>query len=118
MGLNYNYTELMTKYYPMTLIIAIIAIIAMWRLFEKANKPGWAAIVPFYNSYCLFEIAGMNGWMFLLLLIPIVNIVVYIILNAKLAQAFGKSSAFTIGLVLLNTIFMLILGFDDSKYVK
>jgi hypothetical protein len=118
MNLDYNYTELMTKYYPMTLIITIISIIAMWKLFEKANRPGWAAIIPFYDNYCLFEIAGMNGWMFLLLLVPIVNIIVFIILNVNLAKAFGKSTAFTVGLVLLNTIFMLILGFDDSKYVK
>jgi len=29
------------------LVVAMIA--AMWRIYEKAGQPGWAAIVPIYN---------------------------------------------------------------------
>ena len=47
------------------LIMLIIMVIANWKIFTKAGKPGWASIVPFYNMYTLFEVAGMNGWMFL-----------------------------------------------------
>lgn len=52
------------------LVVALVAleIIGKWKLFEKANKPGWASIVPFYNSYVLTEIAGLNWWFFLLLI--------------------------------------------------
>lgn len=99
------------------LAIAVISIVAMWKIFTKANKPGWAAIVPFYNLYTEFEIAGMNGWMFLLLLIPIVNIIVAIMLYVNLAKAFGKSTGFAIGLIFLNFIFMLILAFSSAEYV-
>lgn len=99
------------------LAIAVVAIVAMWKIFTKANKPGWAAIVPFYNLYTEFEIAGMNGWMFLLLLIPIVNIIVAIMLYVNLAKAFGKSTGFAIGLIFLNFIFMLILAFSSAEYV-
>jgi Na+/melibiose symporter-like transporter len=89
----------------------------MWKLYVKAGKPGWAAIIPFYNIYVLFEIAGMNGWMFLLLLIPIVNIVILIMLYINLAKAFGKSTTFTVGLIFLNIIFILILGFGNDRYI-
>jgi len=67
-----------TKYKTrvIALIPSIILIIAMWKVFDKAGKPGWAAIIPFYNTYILFEVAGMNGWMFLLMLIPIVNVII------------------------------------------
>ena len=99
------------------LAIAVVSIVAMWKIFTKANKPGWAAIVPFYNLYTEFEIAGMNGWMFLLLLIPIVNIIVAIMLYVNLAKAFGKSTGFAIGLIFLNFIFMLILAFSSTEYV-
>ena len=89
----------------------------MWKIFTKAGKPGWAAIVPFYNIYTEFEIAGMNGWMFLLLLIPFVNFIVMIMLYLKLAKAFGKGTGFGIGLIFLNFIFTLILAFGSAEYV-
>ena len=99
------------------LAVAIVSIIAQWKIFTKAGKPGWAAIIPFYNMYTLFEVAGMNGWMFLLMLIPIVNIIIMIMLYVNLAKSFGKSTGFAVGLIFLNFIFMLILGFGSDQYV-
>lgn len=99
------------------LVIAVLAVVAMWKLFTKAGKPGWAAIIPFYNTYCLFDISFGNGWLFLLCLVPCVNIVMYVILCFKLAKAFGQGTAFGFGILFLNTIFMLILGFGSAEYV-
>lgn len=98
------------------LAILVLTVVAMWRLFEKAGKEGWRALVPFYNTYTLFEIAWGNGWLFLLMLVPCVNAVVLIILQIKLAKAFGKSGGFAVGLIFLNTIFMLILGLGSDQY--
>ncbi|MGN0365433.1 MAG: DUF5684 domain-containing protein [Suilimivivens sp.] len=100
-----------------SLVISVLTIIAMWKIFKKAGKPGWASIIPFYNTYCLFDLAWGNGWLFLLSLIPCVNIVVMIMLYFKLAKAFGKGTAFGFGLLFLNTIFVLILGFGSAEYV-
>ena len=95
---------------------SIVAIIAMWLIFKKAGEHGWAAIIPFYNTYILFKITWGKGWKFLLLLIPIYNIILYIQTMIKLAHAYGKGTGFGWGLVLLNTIFMCILGFGDAQY--
>lgn len=97
--------------------VLVVSIIANWKLFKKAGKPGWHSIIPFLNIYDMFEIAGMNGWMFLLLLIPVVNIVIMIMLYINLAKAFGKSGGFAVGLILLTFIFTLILAFGDAEYV-
>ena len=100
-----------------SLIAAIIGIVAMWKVFQKAGEEGWKAIIPCYNSYILVKIADGNGIKFLLLLIPVVNIVYAIILMSKLAKAFGKSTGFVVGLIFLSPIFMLILAFDSSTYL-
>ncbi len=100
-----------------SLVICVLTIIAMWKIFTKAGKPGWASIVPLYSQYCLFDIAWGNGWLFLLCFIPCVNLVVMIMLYIKLANAFGKGTGFGIGLILLNTIFVLILGLGDAEYI-
>lgn len=100
-----------------SLAVAVLGIVAMWKIFEKAGEPGWAAIIPFYNLYVLFKITWGSGWKFLLLLIPIANIVFLIITMVKLAKAFGKSGGFAVGLIFLSVIFYCILAFDQSQYL-
>lgn len=103
-------------YLVFLLVFYALIVVANWKIFTKAGKPGWASIIPFYNLYVLFEIAGMNGWLFLLLCLPIVNIVMMIMLYIKLAKAFGKGTGFIIGLIFLPNIFTLILAFGSSQY--
>jgi hypothetical protein len=108
----------------LSLIVAVIGIVAMWKIFTKAGKPGWAAIVPVYNSWVLAEVAGKPGWwglLYLLAFIPvlgyIVVIVVSIIIALGLAKNFGKSQAFgVIGLWLFSIVGYLILAFGDATY--
>lgn len=103
-----------------SLILGIIAIVAMWKIFKKAGKPGWASIIPIYNSVVMFQICGMNPWLLLLAIIPFVNFVtapiLAILMNVNLAKKFGKGGGFAVGLIFLNFIFTLILAFGDSEY--
>lgn len=97
-------------------VLCILAIIAEWKLFRKAGQPGWAAIIPVYNVYVLTKITWGNGWLFLLMLLPIGNIVFLILTYIKLAHVFGKGDGFAVGLILLPYIFLLILAFGGSMY--
>lgn len=110
-------TGVFTVYMIIALGMLVLTIVARWKIYSKAGKPGWASLIPFYSEYCLFDIAWGNGWLFLLGFVPCVNIVVMIMLYFKLAKAFGKGTGFGFGLVFLNTIFVLILGFDHSQYI-
>jgi hypothetical protein len=98
--------------------LIILVVIAMWKMFIKAGEHGWAAIVPFYNRFVEFKIAGFNGWMFLVLLVPVVNVVMAIILAIKLGERFGKSAAWSFFLLfLLAPIGYSILGFGQASYL-
>ena len=98
-------------------LAAVIASVAgMWKVFAKAGKPGWGAIVPIYNIVLLLEIVGKPIWWLLLLFIPCVGIVVSVILFIELAKCFGKGAGFGLGLALLSPIFFPLLGFGDAKY--
>jgi Family of unknown function (DUF5684) len=94
--------------------IAIIA--GMWKVFVKGGQPGWACIIPIYNLYCLLMIAGKPWWWLFLFLIPFVNLVMAILVAIAVAQNFGKSGAFAVGLIFLPFIFYPILGFGDATY--
>ena len=105
-------------YFVAVLVLTVIAIVALWKMFQKAGKPGWASIVPFYNYYVMFEIAGYNGWLFLLMFVPIAQFVMFILVALGLAKNFGRSTVFAIfGLILFPLIGYLILGFGKDKYL-
>lgn len=104
-------------YYLFVLVIAVLAIIALWKIFTKAGEEGWKAIIPIYNMMVLLKIVGRPMWWILLFLIPVVNLVILIIVMNDLSKSFGHGVGFTLGLLFLSTLFYLILGFGSSRYV-
>lgn len=99
-------------------VVFLIVVIGLWKVFEKADEPGWAAIIPIYNYYILLKIVGRPWWWLLLLLIPLVNFFVTIIVAIDLAKSFGKDVVY--GIVLLwffSVIGFMILGFGDAQYL-
>lgn len=99
------------------LFLAILVIVAWWRMFEKAGQVGCLAFIPIVNTILLLQIAGKPWWWILLLLIPFVNIIVLIVVMIGLAEAFGQGPLFAIGLIFLPFIFFLILGLGPAQYL-
>lgn len=126
---SYWLLGLLSTYAVVIVAIAVLEIIAGWKIFTKANQAGWASIIPFYSDYIKFKIFWGNGWLFLLPIacsllsaIPvfgyafsILAIVIHVLMSHKKALAFGEGWGFAIGLFFLPTIFEMILGFS-SKY--
>ena len=96
--------------------LLVLLIAGMWKVFQKAGKPGWAAIIPIYNIIVLLEITGKPLWWIILYFIPFVNFVAVILVSIELAKRFGKTVGFGIGVALLPFIFYPILGFGDAAY--
>lgn len=98
------------------LVIGVIAIASMWKIFSKAGKPGWAAIVPIYNIIVMLEIIDKPIWWIALFFVPFANLVVAVLMNIELAKKFGKDTGFAIGMILLPIVFLPILGFGSAQY--
>ena len=103
--------------------ILVFTIIANWKIFTKAGEAGWKSLIPIYSSVILYRIAGISPWLILLYLLvwvpvigPLISLGLTIYLMINLANAFGKSTGFAVGLILLNTIFIMILAFGNSEY--
>lgn len=97
--------------------IIVFMIAAMWKIYTKAGKPGWAAIIPIYNIIVLLDIVKKPWWWLLIILfVPLVNIVFLIWMYNRLSKSFGYDAGFTIGILLLPIIFIPILGFGKAEY--
>jgi len=97
-------------------VVGILMIASLWKVYTKAGKPGWAAIIPIYNLVVLLQIVRKPLWWIVMFLIPIVNFIFLILLYIELAKAFGKSGGFAAGLIFLGVIFFPILGFGSPVY--
>lgn len=124
------FTGAMLFFLVLVLALIIPAIIGLWKVFVKAGKPGWAAIVPFYNWWIWIEIVGRpQSWFWILLgltlfsWIPILgffaSIAVFvftIILSIDLAKSFRKDAGMGVLIALLPFIGLPVLGFGAAKY--
>lgn len=99
--------------------LTVLYIVAMWVIFQKAKKPGWAVLVPFYNIIVYLDIVDRPWWWLLLLFVPLVNIVIAVIITHDLSLAFKRDAWFTVGLWFFPWIFAPILAFTKKdKYIK
>ena len=87
-----------------------------WKVFEKAGEPGWAAIVPIYNTITMLKISGKPWWWIFLFFIPLLNLILAIVALASFCGAYGKGVRFVVGMIFLPFIFLPILAFGDAKY--
>lgn len=89
------------------------------RVFKKAGVPQWAAWVPIYNMWKLLELGNQQGFWSILALFPIINIVAYIfvyIATYHIGKKFGKEGAFVLLAIFIPVVWLIWLGFDDSKW--
>ena len=111
-----------------SIVYYVLVVIAMYRIFTKAGQAGWKSLIPIYNYYILCKIVHYSFFIvvfsIVIMFIPIVGTLIGLILlaisiliiNYKLSKRFGHGILFTIGLLLFQPLFYLILGFGSSKY--
>lgn len=100
-------------------VFAFIALVAQWRLYEKANLPGYACLVPVWNVVVFLKIMGRPWHHIFYLLIPVYNIYFLVKIYIELCHCFGKRSIVDYVLVILfNGFYILSLGlsYEDKYY--
>ena len=120
-------------FFVILLVIALCIpiIIAEWKLFKKAGKNGWEIFIPFYSTWVLIEIAGLNWWYFLIAiggsilsligieglgwLVTIANYFVNFMIYYNIAKKMRQNEVlYGILGTLVNPIAIIILGFSKT----
>lgn len=96
--------------------VTILMLVSMWKMFTKAGQPGWASIVPIYNTIILIKMANLSMIYLLFLCIPFLNIYAIFKIYIEIAHKFGKSSGYGVGMIFLSVIFIPMLAFGDATY--
>lgn len=118
----------------------VFQVVAYWRVFKKAGQSGWKSLIPVYSSYIRYKIAWKPLWFWISGLLmaagillggragqipaldalaPVITVAGWLLYAAsmyKLSRAFGRGFPFALGLILLQPLFTMILGFGASAY--
>jgi hypothetical protein len=129
-----------------SIAIAVVMVASLWRIFVKAGKPGWAALIPYYNMFVLIQISKRPVWLiiffiptftfsllsiildpftligllgtliFIKPIFDLVALIAYVFVAYGLARAFGKGMLDTVLLTILAPIWYPIFAFDSNTY--
>ena len=103
-----------------SLLVSIFLIVCKWRMYTKAGKPGWAALIPFYSEWVFFEMGGQKGPYVFFMLIPCAGPIIYLVFYIKalleVCKRFGKDTTFAVLSIFFSIVTFPILAFSDAKY--
>lgn len=93
--------------------------VGLWKLFVKAGRPGWEALIPIYSFYIMLKLIGRPVWWMALYFIPVINVIVGIGILIDFAKCFGKFTFLHhLASIVVPFIVFPIWGFDkDTRYL-
>ncbi len=68
-------------------LVFLLTIAGIWKVFTKAGRSGWKAIIPIYNNYIMLRIGGHSGWWVLVFILPALPGVIGALTDVAQAQA-------------------------------
>lgn len=102
------------------LAVQAVHFLATWRLYVKAGRGAWEALVPVYNAVILMKIIRRPWWWVILLFIPIVNLIMFPVIWVETIRSFGRNSTLDTWLVILTLgLYIFYINYaTDVTYIK
>lgn len=113
--------SLVLSFYITILIsLLVVKIIGRWKVFEKADIPGWHSLIPLLNQYDIFEMGGIDGIYILFAFIPLVGPIIYLVYLVKayigICKGFGKDNIYAVLFFFFAPIMFIIFGFNEEQF--
>lgn len=78
-----------TQWFLFFIAIQVIHFLGTWKLYVKAGRKAWEAIIPIYNGIVLMQIINRPKWWVLLLFVPVVNLLMFLVIWIETIRTFG-----------------------------
>ncbi len=98
------------------MLACIFLLVCMYKVFKKAGRKGWEALIPIYNFIVIIQITELPMWYVLLYFIPFANIYAMFKTYIEFAHKFGKSTGFGVAMVLFPYVCLPMLAFGNAQY--
>jgi len=110
----------LTQWLLFILILQVVHFLGTWKLYVKAGRKAWEAIIPVYNAIVLMQIINRPKWWVILLFIPIINLLMFPIVWVETIRSFGKNTTKDSFLVILSLGFYIfyVNYMEDVAYIN
>ncbi|MEW7291368.1 signal peptidase I [Aquimarina sp. 2304DJ70-9] len=116
---------ILTEWFIFFLILQVIHFLGTWKLYVKAGRKAWEAIVPVYNAVVLMKIINRPWWWVILLFIPVINVIMLPVIWVETIRSFGKNSTtdtvlvvITLGFYIYYVNYMLDVNYIQDRSLK
>ena len=104
-----------TEWFLFILGIQAVHFLGTYRLYIKAGRKGWEALVPIYNAVVLMQIIRRPKWWVILLFIPIINLMMFPAVWVETLRSFGRTKWFDTLLVILTLgLYLFVVNYDSK----
>lgn len=107
------------------LAIQAIHFLGTWKLYKKAGKKTWEAIIPVYNAIVLMKIINRPKWWVILFFIPVINLLIFPVVWVETARSFGRNttsdtwlSILTLGFYIYYINYMMEVSYIENRSLK
>lgn len=109
-----------TEWFILFLIVQVIHFLGTWKLYVKAGRKAWEALVPVYNAVVLMKIINRPWWWVILLFIPVINVIMFPVIWVETIRSFGKHTTKDTILVIASLGFYIyyINYIEDVTYIS
>ncbi|MGB2086600.1 MAG: signal peptidase I, partial [Flavobacteriaceae bacterium] len=108
----------LTQWLLFFFVLQLVHFAGTWRLYVKAGKKAWQALIPLYNAIVLMEIIRRPKWWVILLFIPIINLMMFPVIWVETLRSFGKTknSDAILGVMTLGLYLFVVNYSTTSRY--
>ena len=104
-----------TEWLLFILGIQAVHFLGTYRLYIKAGRKGWEALVPIYNAVVLMQIIRRPKWWVILLFIPIINLMMFPAVWVETLRSFGRTKWVDTLLVILTFgLYLFVVNYDSK----
>jgi signal peptidase I len=115
----------LTQWLLFIIILQVVHFLGTWKLYVKAGRKSWEAIIPVYNAVVLLQIINRPKWWIILLFIPIINLLMFPIIWVETIRSFGKNTTkdsflvvLTLGFYIYYLNYMKDLAYVEDRSLK
>ena len=114
----YKFLRVWGVFASVTLLFSVLVSLTCNNIFKVMGKNKMQGYIPVYNLFNLLDIVNLNRMYFILLVLPLSNILMIYIILYRISIIFHTNKTFSVGLLVFPVVFLPMLNFSDKLDIR
>lgn len=114
----YKFLRVWGVFASVTMLFSVLISLTCNNIFKVMGKNKMQGYIPVYNLFNLLDIVNLNRMCFILLVLPLSNILMIYIILYRISIIFHTNKTFSVGLLVMPVIFLPMLNFSNKLDIR